>query len=61
VQHELKTDAKIDMLHQSGLFASPVKQPAMMPHVAEEQEEEDEEIVERSLVRSEFYTWTDDI
>jgi len=61
VQHELKTDAKIDMLHQSGLFASPVKQPTMMPHVAEEQEEEDEEIVERSLVRSEFYTWTDDI
>ena len=61
MQHELKTDAKIDMLHQSGLFASPVKQPTMMPHVAEEQEEEDEEIVERSLVRSEFYTWTDDI
>lgn len=51
MQHELKTDAKIDMLHQSGLFASPVKQPTVMPHVAEEEgEEQDEEIVERSLV-----------
>ena len=48
MQHELKTDAKIDMLHQSGLFASPVKQPTAMPHVAEE--EQDEESVERSLV-----------
>ena len=48
MQHELKTDAKIDMLHQSGLFASPVKQPIAMPYVAEE--EQDEEIVERSLV-----------
>lgn len=62
MQHDLKTDAKIDMLHQSGLFASPVKQPIMMPYVAEEeQEDEDEEIVERSLVCSEFYTWSDDI
>jgi kinesin family protein 20 len=48
MQHELKTDAKIDMLHQSGLFASPVKQSTAMPHVAEE--EQDEESVERSLV-----------
>nr|GAT43634.1 kinesin-like protein [Mycena chlorophos] len=38
-RNELKTDAKIDMLHQSGLFASPVKR-SQPRHV-----EEDEELV----------------
>jgi hypothetical protein len=44
-QNELKTDAKIDMLHQSGLFGSPVKM-ARQP-VDNMSEEED---VEMSLV-----------
>ncbi|KAJ7169442.1 kinesin-like protein [Mycena filopes] len=50
-QNEMKTDAKIDMLHQSGLFASPVKRlqpPRTAPsELSEEEEEEDD--VEMSL------------
>ena len=46
-QHEMKTDAKIDMLHQAGMFSSPVKRGAL-PVSSDEAEEED---VEMSLVR----------
>ncbi|KAF8632631.1 hypothetical protein AX15_001831 [Amanita polypyramis BW_CC] len=50
-QHELKTDAKIDMLHQSGLFGSPIKQTTVLSNVTEE--DQDEEDVERSLILTE--------
>lgn len=47
-RNEMKTDAKIDMLHQGGLFASPMK---TRPTYAESYESEDEEEdVEMSLV-----------
>jgi len=51
-QNESKTDAKIDMLHQSGLFASPVKRRQPQPQLDsdEEQDSEEEEDVEMSLV-----------
>ncbi|KAF9535482.1 P-loop containing nucleoside triphosphate hydrolase protein [Crepidotus variabilis] len=48
-QHELKTDAKIDMLHQSGLFGSPVKggkRPVIEDDISEEED------VEMSLIES---------
>lgn len=45
----MKTDAKIDMLHQSGLFGSPTK--ATRRPVADESFSE-EENVEMSLVRA---------
>ncbi|KAK7064608.1 kinesin-like protein [Favolaschia claudopus] len=44
--NEMKTDAKIDMLHQSGLFGSPVKRRPPPP--SELSEEED---VEMSLIK----------
>ncbi|KAK7468596.1 hypothetical protein VKT23_003100 [Stygiomarasmius scandens] len=47
-QNEMKTDAKIDMLHQSGLFGSPVKKPSRL--VEEDLSEEEEEEVDRSLI-----------
>ncbi|KAF8640512.1 hypothetical protein AX17_000174 [Amanita inopinata Kibby_2008] len=53
-QHELKTDAKIDMLHQSGLFGSPVKRMTnskTWSNLVDETEEEDD--VEGSLIESE--------
>jgi kinesin family protein 20 len=43
----MKTDAKIDMLHQSGLFSSPVKRTAPVRNSSDISEEED---VEMSLV-----------
>ncbi|KAJ6574651.1 P-loop containing nucleoside triphosphate hydrolase protein [Mycena capillaripes] len=46
-QNEMKTDAKIDMLHQSGLFGSPVKRP-QPPSTASDLSEEDH--VEMSLM-----------
>ena len=47
-RNEMKTDAKIDMLHQAGLFGSPMKvRTAPAQHVYSEDEEED---VEMSLV-----------
>ncbi|KAM6497998.1 kinesin-like protein KIF23 [Amanita muscaria] len=50
-QQELKTDAKIDILHQSGLFTSPLKRPtATLPDLLEEDQEEED--VERSLRES---------
>lgn len=49
-QNELKTDAKIDMLHQSGLFGSPVKKPQYRRTPSDLSE--DEEDVEKSLVCS---------
>ena len=43
------TDAKIDMLHQSGLFGSPAKRPAVaLPNLLEDEQEEED--VEKSLV-----------
>jgi len=43
------TDAKIDMLHQSGLFGSPVKRPAAaLSNILEDEQEEED--VEKSLV-----------
>ncbi|KAF9481717.1 kinesin-domain-containing protein [Pholiota conissans] len=48
-QNELKTDAKIDMLHQSGLFGSPTK--ASRRSVIDESFSEEEEDVEMSLVQ----------
>jgi kinesin family protein 20 len=47
-QNEMKTDAKIDMLHQSGLFGSPVKRRQPPSTQSDLSEEED---VEMSLVR----------
>ncbi|KAG6837857.1 hypothetical protein H0H93_013010 [Arthromyces matolae] len=47
-QNELKTDAKIDMLHQSGLFGSPMKRQVVRPPLDEVSDEEAE--VENSLV-----------
>ena len=47
-QNEMKTDAKIDMLHQSGLFSSPIKKPQFQHlHRGDRSEERD---VEMSLV-----------
>ncbi|KAJ2920372.1 hypothetical protein MD484_g150, partial [Candolleomyces efflorescens] len=47
-RNEMKTDAKIDMLHQAGLFGSPMKvRTAPAQHVYSEDEEED---VEMSLI-----------
>ncbi|KAJ7124772.1 kinesin-like protein [Mycena crocata] len=46
-QNEMKTDAKIDMLHQSGLFGSPVKRPQSRSANSGISEEED---VEMSLI-----------
>jgi kinesin family member 20 len=43
----MKIDAKIDMLHQSGLFGSPSKKPARYGVYDENSEEED---IEASLV-----------
>ncbi|KAG7098944.1 hypothetical protein E1B28_000834 [Marasmius oreades] len=44
-QNEVKTDAKIDMLHQSGLFASPVKKRQLQVDSDDESEEgEDDEM-----------------
>ena len=53
-RNEMKTDAKIDMLHQAGLFGSPMKvRTAAAHHTYSEDEEED---VEMSLVcRHEIY------
>ncbi|KAG5648238.1 hypothetical protein DXG03_006196 [Asterophora parasitica] len=48
-QNEFKTDAKIDMLHQSGLFASPVKKP-YVPLPPSDLSEAEEEDVEMSLI-----------
>ncbi|KAJ3513053.1 hypothetical protein NLJ89_g3159 [Agrocybe chaxingu] len=48
-QNELKTDAKIDMLHQSGLFGSPAK-TTRRPLYQEDMSEEEEDI-EMSLVQ----------
>ncbi|KAG6866876.1 hypothetical protein C0991_008813 [Blastosporella zonata] len=39
-QNELKTDAKIDMLHQSGLFGSPMKQRQVLRPPSDLSEEE---------------------
>ncbi|KAJ7693605.1 P-loop containing nucleoside triphosphate hydrolase protein [Mycena rosella] len=49
-QNEMKTDAKIDMLHQSGLFGSPVKRPKPPSAAASDISEEEEDDVETSLV-----------
>ncbi|TFK41288.1 P-loop containing nucleoside triphosphate hydrolase protein [Crucibulum laeve] len=57
-QNEMKTDAKIDMLHQSGLFGSPAKkQQRTVIKATTEEEEEEEEDVEMSLIG---YRQTDD-
>ncbi|RDB29118.1 Kinesin-like protein KIF20B [Hypsizygus marmoreus] len=47
-QNELKTDAKIDMLHQSGLFGSPVKKSQNRRPLSDLSEEEND--VEMSLI-----------
>ncbi|KAJ8083705.1 hypothetical protein PM082_002471 [Marasmius tenuissimus] len=54
-QNESKTDAKIDMLHQSGLFASPVKRPQPQPQFEsdDDQDSEEEDDVEMSLIQEE--------
>ncbi|KAJ6604199.1 kinesin-like protein [Mycena vulgaris] len=46
-QNEMKTDAKIDMLHQSGLFGSPVKRQQPRSAASDISEEDD---VEMSLI-----------
>jgi len=48
-QNELKTDAKIDMLHRAGLFGSPIK---TQRQVLSDEEEEEAADVEMNLVRS---------
>ncbi|PFH50763.1 hypothetical protein AMATHDRAFT_47579 [Amanita thiersii Skay4041] len=52
-QQELRTDAKIDMLHQSGLFGSPVKNKVPTKHLhnfdEDEDEDEDEGTIEECL------------
>lgn len=50
-QNELKTDAKIDMLHKAGLFNGPVKRQHPVPAFSDEEDEEDAADVEMSLVR----------
>lgn len=53
-RNEMKTDAKIDMLHQAGLFSSPMKvQTAGQTYSSEE----DEEDVEMSLVSTKTLMW----
>lgn len=46
MHHEQKMDAKIDLLYESGMFASPQKARAMVL----DEDEIDEESVEDSLV-----------
>lgn len=53
-QNELKTDAKIDMLHRSGLFASPVKRQIV--HCPPSEISEEEGNVEMSLVSRLFFS-----
>ncbi|KAJ7770894.1 kinesin-like protein [Mycena maculata] len=48
-QNEMKTDAKIDMLHHSGLFGSPVKPRVPQPRSAASDVSEEED-VEMSLI-----------
>ncbi|KAJ3535002.1 hypothetical protein NMY22_g6682 [Coprinellus aureogranulatus] len=48
-RNEMKTDAKIDMLHQAGLFSSPMKVRTAQQYSSEEEEED----VEMSLVEYE--------
>ncbi|EAU93227.2 kinesin-like protein KIF23 [Coprinopsis cinerea okayama7 len=48
-QNNLKTDAKIDMLHQAGLFSSPVKRSDTIETLSEAEEED----VEMSLIQEE--------
>ncbi|KAF9452579.1 kinesin-domain-containing protein [Macrolepiota fuliginosa MF-IS2] len=51
VQNELKTDAKIDLLHKAGLFGSPVKkQQHSTATFSDEEEEEEAADVEMSLI-----------
>lgn len=46
----MKTDAKIDMLHQSGMFNSPMKSSRNVYASHEEDLSEEEDDVENSLV-----------
>ncbi|KAG5654024.1 hypothetical protein H0H81_008038 [Sphagnurus paluster] len=48
-QNELKTDAKIDMLHQSGLFGSPIKK-TQAPRPPSDISEDEEHDVEMSII-----------
>ncbi|KAJ7630551.1 kinesin-like protein [Roridomyces roridus] len=50
-QNEMKTDAKIDMLHQSGLFGSPVKRQPLRSAASDISEEEH---VEQSLIEDDL-------
>jgi kinesin family protein 20 len=50
----MKTDAKIDMLHQSGLFGSPVKQSHLDAVDVGSSLSEEEQDVEVSLVGVNF-------
>lgn len=49
-QNELKTDAKIDMLHKAGLFGSPMKQQRRSVVTFSDEEEEEAADVEMSLM-----------
>ncbi|KXN83629.1 Kinesin-like protein KIF20B [Leucoagaricus sp. SymC.cos] len=50
-QNELKTDAKIDMLHKAGLLGSPIKQQRFsIPTFSDEEEEDEAADVEMSLM-----------
>lgn len=59
-QNELKTDAKIDLLHKAGLFGSPMKLPRhSIPTFSDEEEDEEVADVEMSLVRSQVNVYHD--
>ncbi|TFK76778.1 kinesin-domain-containing protein [Pluteus cervinus] len=52
-RNEMKTDAKIDMLHQAGLFASPTKKATKVEEESDLSDLSDEEqIVENSLIEA---------
>lgn len=52
-RNELKTDAKIDMLHKAGLFGSPIKKAPALPPPSNLSEQEEED-VEMNLVNVYF-------
>lgn len=58
-QNEIKTDAKIDLLHKAGLFGSPMKlQRHSLPTFSDDEEDEEAADVEMSLVSSEINSFS---
>lgn len=58
-QNEMKTDAKIDMLHKSGLFGKGVSKPKTRKSNISEDTEDDEEVdFSMSIVRGNFNAYS---